>query len=213
MVTLAADKNLRIEKLKLEPFGTNAYIVVCQLSGDSVLVDAPGEPDQIIAHLKETNPKYILLTHSHSDHTGALTFLHSKLEIPVAAHPLDIRNLPLQPEVKLSDGDTVAFGKARLKVLHTPGHTPGSVCFVTSRYLLSGDTIFPAGPGKTRSPQDLKQIIKSITTKIFTLPDDTEVYPGHGEPTILSKEKGEFAVFSSRSHPSDLCGDVLWLSS
>jgi glyoxylase-like metal-dependent hydrolase (beta-lactamase superfamily II) len=87
------------------------------------------------------------------------------------------------------------------------------VCFKVGRYLLAGDTIFPGGPGKTRSPADLKQIIKTITEKIFVLPDDTLVYPGHGESTILKKEKLEFAVFQSRPHDPNLCGDVVWLSS
>ena len=113
----------------------------------------------------------------------------------------------------LNDGDTVSFGNLRLGVLHTPGHTPGSLCFKYGRYLISGDTIFPGGPGKTGSPVRFREIIKSLTEKIFVLPDDTLIYPGHGDSTVLKKEKDEFAVFSS--HPPDpgLCGDVLWLAS
>jgi glyoxylase-like metal-dependent hydrolase (beta-lactamase superfamily II) len=79
--------------------------------------------------------------------------------------------------------------------------------------LISGDTIFTGGPGKTQSPSALRQIIESITSKIFVLPEDTQIYPGHGNSTILEKEKAEFAVFSSRPHDPDLCGDVVWLSS
>lgn len=213
MTIIVKDEKIRIERLELGAFGTNSYLVICQSSGDSVLVDTPGEPSKVMAQLKDTKPRFILMTHSHPDHTGALLDLHSKLGIPVCAHPLDSGNLPLLPEVKLNDGDTISFGKAELKVLHTPGHTPGSLCLLIKRYLLSGDTIFPGGPGKTRTPEDLKQIIASIKTKLFTLPDETEVYPGHGQSTILGKEKAEFAIFSSRSHPADLCGDVLWLSS
>jgi len=213
MVVVAEDDNIQIRKLQLEPFGTNAYVVVCQLTKDSVLVDAPGEANRIMERLAGTNPRYILLTHNHIDHIGALSELHSKLKVPVAAHSLDMRNLPLLPEVVLSDNDTVSFGDIKLKVLHTPGHTPGSLCFLTGRYLLSGDTIFPGGPGKTMSPAALRQIIESITKKILILPDDTQIYPGHGDSTILKKEKDEFAVFSSRPHHSNLCGDVLWLSS
>jgi len=99
-----------------------------------------------------------------------------------------------------------------LKVLHTPGHTAGSLSFLTGKYLISGDTIFPGGPGKTGSPDMFRQIVNSITEKIFALPDDTQVYPGHGDATVLKKEKEEFTVFSSRPHSPDLCGDVLWLS-
>jgi glyoxylase-like metal-dependent hydrolase (beta-lactamase superfamily II) len=116
------------------------------------------------------------------------------------------------PEIQLNDGDIVSFGNIKLEVLHTPGHTPGSLCFKTGKYLLSGDTIFPGGPGKTWSPADLQQLIKSITSKIFVLDDDTQVYPGHGDAAVLKKEKDEFAVFSTRPHHPDLCGDVLWLS-
>ena len=88
----------------------------------------------------------------------------------------------------------------------------GSLCFKVGRYLISGDTIFPGGPDKTGSPADFKQIVKSITEKIFVLPDDTQIYPGHGDSTVLRKEKDEFAIFSSRPHNPDLYGDVLWLS-
>jgi glyoxylase-like metal-dependent hydrolase (beta-lactamase superfamily II) len=79
--------------------------------------------------------------------------------------------------------------------------------------LISGDTIFPGGPGKTLSSENFRQIVDSITSKIFVLPEDTQIYPGHGHSTILKKEKAEFALFSSRPHDPSLCGDVLWLSS
>jgi len=111
----------------------------------------------------------------------------------------------------LNEGDVLWLGELEFTILHTPGHTPGSLCFRVGRYLLSGDTIFPGGPGKTSSSDDFRQIIKSITKKIFVLPDDTRIYPGHGDSTVLRKEKDEFAVFVSRPHARDLHGDVLWL--
>jgi glyoxylase-like metal-dependent hydrolase (beta-lactamase superfamily II) len=124
-----------------------------------------------------------------------------------------MKALSVKPEILLEDGQEVAFGKARLKVIHTPGHTPGSLCFLVGKHLLSGDTLFPHGPGRTNTPADLTRIIGSITGRLFVLSDDTEVYPGHGNSTILAKEKEEFAVFSARSHDPGLSGDVLWLSS
>jgi len=213
MVVVAKDNDIQIERLELGPFGTNAYIVICQKTRDSVLIDTPADASKIMDGLKGTNPKYILLTHNHMDHLGALAELHSKLKVPLAAHALDAGDLPSPPEMLLNDRDTVPFGNTKLKVLHTPGHTPGSLCFKAGIYLISGDTIFPGGPGKTGSPADFRQIIKSITEKIFVLPDDTQIFPGHGESTILKKEKDEFAIFSSRPHNPNLCGDVLWLSS
>ena len=212
MTIIAKDDKLQIENLQLGPFGTNAYILTCRQTGDSILIDAPAEATVIMEQLKGTNPRYILMTHNHMDHTGALSELKAKLEITLAAHAADAKSLPVPPDRLLNDGDTVAFGNIALEVRHTPGHTAGSLCFITGKYLLSGDTLFPGGPGKTRSPADLRQIIKSITGKLFTMDDDTQVYPGHGNPTSLQQEKDEFAVFSSRPHDPDLCGDILWLS-
>lgn len=213
MVTVAKDESVQIEKMELGPFGTNGYVITCRKTGDSVVVDAPGEVEKILEELKGTNPKYILMTHNHMDHVGALSELKSALNVPLAAHADDTRNLPVSPDILLKDGDVVDFGNIQLKVLHTPGHTPGSLCFSTDKYLISGDTLFPDGPGKTSSPANLRQIIESITSKIFQLPDDTAVYPGHGDVTILGKEKKAFEGFSSRPHDPNLCGDVLWSSS
>ena len=208
----ASNSSLQIERLQLGPFGTNAYILLCPETKESAIVDAPAEADKIIARLKDTTPRYILLTHSHMDHIGAMAQLRQELKIPLAAHAADADVLSPPPEIMLEDGDTIDFGKVRMAVSHTPGHTPGSLCFITGRHLLSGDTLFPGGPGRTNTPADFAQIVKSITEKIFTLDDNTQVYPGHGEPTTLKKEKSEFATFSSRPHRPDLCGDMLWLS-
>ena len=213
MAIVAKDDALQIERLELGSFGTNAYIVICQKTQDSVLIDAPAEPSTIMDRLKSTSPKYILLTHNHMDHIGALAELRVGLKVPLAAHDLDARNLSSPPEILLSNGDTISFGNLKFEVLHTPGHTPGSLCFKVGCYLISGDTLFPGGPGKTGSPSDFKQIIKSIAERILVLPDDMRLNPGHGDSTVLKKAKDEFAVFSSRPHKPDLCGDVLWLSS
>ncbi|MFC2020550.1 MBL fold metallo-hydrolase [Chloroflexota bacterium] len=213
MVIVAKDDDIQIERLELGPFGTNAYIVVCQKTRNSVLIDTPAEAGKILERLRGTNPEYILLTHNHMDHLGALSELHSSLKVPLAAHASDSGNLSVTPEMMLNDGDVISAGDLRIEVLHTPGHTPGSLCFKVGRYLLSGDTIFTGGPGRTGSPSALKQIIKSITEKIFALPDDTPIYPGHGDSTVLKKEKEEFDAFSSRSHDPNLCGDIVWLSS
>jgi len=139
--------------------------------------------------------------------------VRDKLKAPVASHPLEAGTLPSPPDLTLADGDVVHFGKVSLRILHTPGHTLGSLCLLTGKHLFSGDTLFPGGPGKTSTPAAFEQIVNSITEKLFVLPDETLVYPGHGEDTILGKEKQEFAIFSSRHHPPGLCGDVLWLSS
>jgi glyoxylase-like metal-dependent hydrolase (beta-lactamase superfamily II) len=212
-MNVARDNDVKIKRIELGPWGTNAYIVICLKTRNSVLVDAPANAKEIVARLRGTSPKYILLTHAHVDHLGALSELRSRLRIPLGAHAADSKALPSPPERLLNDGDVLSLGRVRIEVLHTPGHTPGSLCFRVGHYFMSGDTLFPGGPGKTLAPGDFKQIVKAITSKIFVLPDDTEIYPGHGGPTILKKEKEEFALFASRSHDPNLYGDVLWLSS
>lgn len=211
MTIVAEDDAIRLDRLELGPFGTNAYVLTCQRTRDSSLIDAPAEPRIIIDKLKDTTARYIFLTHSHIDHIGALARLRVELKVPLAAHAADTGNLTPPPEMLLNDGDIVSLGELKLTILHTPGHTSGSLCFMVGRYLISGDTIFPGGPGKTSSSDDFRQIIKSLTEKIFVLPDDIQIYPGHGDSTVLRKEKDEFAVFVSRPHARDLCGDVRWL--
>ena len=212
MTVLVDDPRIRISRLRLGPWETNAYVVVCVETMTSLVVDAPAEAGSIIAELKNTAPKYILLTHSHLDHVGALGDLRNKLKAPLACHPSDSTGIASPPEMPLNGGEELPLGKLRLSVIHTPGHTRGSLCFKFDKYLISGDTIFPGGPGHTRSSGDFKEIVRSIVEKILILPDSTVVYPGHGEPTLLKSEKDEFAAFSARQHSPDLHGDVLWRS-
>lgn len=214
MTIIPSCDNIRIEMLTLGHFDNRAYIITCPTTNQSILIDAPIGAKQILDHLKGTDLKYILMTHSHSDHIAALSALESELGTPVAAHKLDASSLPVAVDILLEDKETITFGdNVELKVLHTPGHTPGSLCFLLGKYLFSGDTIFPDGPGHTRVPSNLQQIIESITSKIFTLGDETQVFPGHGPSAILKNEKQKYTVFSSKSHSPKLCGDVIWLSS
>jgi len=210
---VVSEGDIKIERLKLGPWETNAYTVTCLETKQSALVDAPDDADRIMESLKGTVPRFILLTHDHTDHVGALAEMRSRLKVPLAAHTRDSAYLKPAPERLLGDGDTLVLGNLKLEVMHTPGHTPGSLCFKVGRFLLAGDTIFPGGPGHTGTPSDFKKIIKSLTEKIFVLPDDTEIYPGHGDSTVVKKSKEEFAAFSARPHAPNLCGDVLWLSS
>lgn len=210
MATVAKDDRIQIDRYELGPFGTNSYIMSCLKTGVSVVIDAPGDVSKILAQLTRTNPKYILMTHNHMDHTGALVKLKSALNVPLAAHAADADRLPVVPDTLLADGEAITFGNIRLTVMHTPGHTAGSICFYTEGYLISGDTLFPDGPGKTGSPADFKQIIKSLKEKIFVLPEDTQVFPGHGNGTVLGKEKQAFEAFAAQSRDPNLCGDVLW---
>jgi len=97
--------------------------------------------------------------------------------------------------------------------LNTPGHTDGASCFLVGKHLFSGDTLFPGGPGKSRSPEAFTQLLNSITGKLLPLSDDTNVYPGHGDDTTIGEARRRYTDFNSRSHPADLSGDVDWLQS
>jgi len=203
---------IRANKLVIPPFDNNCYIIICKQTREAVVIDAPGKVARILAATKEVNVRYIIITHTHSDHISALVRLKENLKVPVAVHPAEANNLPSPPDLMLEDGDAVDFGKVSLRVLHTPGHSPGSICLFVNGYLFSGDTLFPGGPGHTHDPSSFNQIVNSIKQKLFILPDSTRVYPGHGADTVLGKEKQEFVTFTSHPYPLTLCGDVLWLS-
>jgi len=212
MAIIVNDSVVRVEKLTLGPYETNTYIVVCNKTGESLVVDAPAGASEIVAALQGTQVKYILLTHDHFDHTGVMTSLRSRLRVPLATHEASSWQLKTPPEIILKDGDILKLGKLKIEVLHTPGHTSGSLCFKVGKYLFAGDTIFPGGPGHTDSPEDFKQILDSITGRILKLPGETLIWPGHGDGTTIGKAKAEYTVFASHPHPPDLFGDVLWAS-
>ena len=208
---IGQDHKMELYRLETEPFGTNAYIVICRETGESVLVDAPGEAEVIVNKLNNTPVKYILLTHGHVDHTMALKEVHGALGAPVTAHENDAGMLPIKPELLIKDGDKIACGNLRLQVIHTPGHTAGSICFRINSYLLSGDTIFPGGPGKTATADNFKTIVDSIREKVLSLPDETIILPGHGASTTVKAERELFEAFNSRERPDHICGDVTWI--
>ena len=213
MTDIVNDETIRVGAMQLGPWSANTYTVVCKRTGESLVVDAPADAGKIAAALKDTSPGYILLTHGHSDHVGALAELRSLLKVPLAAHAADTRFLRTPPEMLLNDGDTLMLGKLEIRVLHTPGHTPGGLCFYIGGYLFAGDTIFPGGPGRTWSPDTFKQLVNSIKEKVLKLPGETVICPGHGRITTVAKAGREYEIFASRPHSPDLCGDVLWLSS
>lgn len=224
MSLIAEDEEVRIYKIVLGPYATNTYAVVNKETRQSVLFDAPDEWEKIMALLYGTDPIYIFITHAHMDHTGALQDIvrnirvdygtgHDFEPICVAANIEDHPKIPTACHMRLENGDFIRLGKVKINVLHTPGHTPGSVCLLINKFLIAGDTIFPGGPGHTNSPKEFNEIIKSITEKILTLPDDIQIFPGHGDSTTVGKAKQEYAVFTSHSHKKPLCGDVEWLKS
>lgn len=213
MDIIVDNADLKIERLELSVYSTNAYILICNRTGESILIDAPAGALKIIKQLKGYHLNWILLTHSHIDHIGGLAAIRKRLPAPLAVHEADNDPwLPVAPQRLLKDGDVLTLGKSRIQVIYTPGHTPGSTSFRIGKYLMAGDTLFPGGPGRTTDPDSFRQIVHSISNRILSLPDDTEVYPGHGESTTVKKAREEYTVFASHPHDRNLCGDVVWLT-
>jgi glyoxylase-like metal-dependent hydrolase (beta-lactamase superfamily II) len=180
--------DLIVRKIEVGTMENNTYVLECPETHDALLVDGCFEPDVIIEESSGANIVAIVQTHGHGDHIQALPELVDRLQVPVLAHPGESYPVPIDRE--LADGDEIEFGNRMARVLHTPGHTPGGVCLLVGKHLISGDTLFPGGPGNTWGDADrFKEIIDAIHTKLFVLDDDTAVYPGHGRDTTIGKEK------------------------
>jgi hydroxyacylglutathione hydrolase len=207
------DGGLRVMAFEnLGPFSNNAYIIADNSSKDALIVDMPAGSARVVAAAHEGGwrVKAILLTHSHGDHWADYGVVKAATEAPVLAHEAERGVLGERIDAPLVDGQEIAVGQFVVRAIHTPGHTPGSTCFVVGRFLFSGDTLFPGGPGRTQTPADLQRTVESITTRLFALPDETDVLTGHGGGTTIARSKQEFAVFAARKKPADLCGDVTW---
>ena len=180
--------DLVVRKLEVGTMENNTYVLECPETHDSLIVDGCFDPKRILEGARDTNVVAILQTHGHFDHVQALAEIKDALGVPVLAHPGDSYPVPVDRE--LADGEVISFGNREAKALHTPGHSEGATCFLVGRHLISGDTLFPGGPGNTfDNRQAFDQIIDSIRTKLFVLPDDTPVYPGHGADTTIGKER------------------------
>ncbi len=205
------DGEIQITKINMGPYNNNGYIVACAETKEAVIIDTPAEPEKLLNELGDVQVKAILITHGHQDHLLGFEEITGQVDAPVGVGEADVELLPSPPEIILRDGATIEVGNQTIQLLSTPGHTSGSTCLLIGKHLFSGDTLFPGGPGKSRSPEAFKQEIDSITRKLLVLPDDTAVYPGHGDDTTIGQARQEYQVFASKQHPDDLCGDVAWL--
>jgi glyoxylase-like metal-dependent hydrolase (beta-lactamase superfamily II) len=188
----------------------NCYLLRCPDSGQVAIVDPGADSGTIQAATEEALVRCVLLTHGHPDHVGALDDLRRALGAPVGIHPEDAQAFDIQADFPLLHGMEVEIGRGRVTVDHVPGHTPGSVCFRLNGQVVAGDAVFPGGPGHTMSPEALAQSLASLGRTVFTWPDATELYPGHGGFTTVGAERQAFERFVAADHPPGLCGDVAW---
>jgi hydroxyacylglutathione hydrolase len=197
-----------LDTLIVSELQINCYLLGCSDTHEAAIIDPGGDIDIITDKVAERQAivKMILLTHGHFDHIGALDGIRKKYACPVLIHSADANALT-NPMINLSaltgnsivsseadqlleDGDRILLGDLTLEVLSTPGHTRGGICFKHNGLVFSGDTLFNSGIGRTDLPGgNMTQLEQSIRSKLFTLPDDTLVLPGHGEPTSIGLEK------------------------
>ncbi len=190
--TLSAKDMFAYHTFSVGEMENNVYLVVCPSTRDAILIDASDEADRLLEEVskRHVHMRMILLTHGHPDHWGALGQVRDTWHVPVGIHLDDAEMVPLTPNFALTDGQQIAAGGIALRVLHTPGHTPGSVCLLGDGVLFSGDTLFPGGPGATNQRLgNFPTIMRSLREKLFTLPDATIVLPGHGKSTTIGKER------------------------
>jgi len=199
---------MKIKTAPLGNMGANFYAVTDEATNEMFIIDPGDRSDIALDIIKNTDAelKYIILTHAHADHIGALDDIKKQFDVPVVihedeAHALQNGSLNLCPllgfeipatraDICVRHGDTLPFGNGEIKFLHTPGHTKGSMCILADNCAFTGDTLFQLSIGRTDFPGgSYEEISHSIQTQLYTLDDDTTVYPGHGNSTTVAYER------------------------
>jgi glyoxylase-like metal-dependent hydrolase (beta-lactamase superfamily II) len=190
---------IEVHQVVVGPVDNNVYVVRCTETGDAVLLDAANEHDRLLELCRALGVRRVLETHGHWDHIQAVPALRDA-GYDVAVTAADAGMLPSYDST-IDDEDVIEVGRLRLHAHHTPGHTPGSVCFTVegTPLLFSGDTLFPGGPGNTTfEGGDFPTIMRSLEERLFTLPDETLVLPGHGDSTTLGTERPHLDEWAER---------------
>jgi glyoxylase-like metal-dependent hydrolase (beta-lactamase superfamily II) len=196
---LRESSGLTVTKLSVGPYDNNAYLLVDEEAGEVLLVDAANEAERLLDVLEGLAVVGVVTTHRHPDHSQALSAVLRATGTWSGAHAGDADDLPVKPDRLLEHGDVLQVGTWPVTVLHTPGHTDGSISFgLPHGQVLTGDALFPGGVGKTTSPAAFGQAIESVERHLFTLPDDTRVSPGHGDDTSVGAEAPQLEAWRAR---------------
>jgi glyoxylase-like metal-dependent hydrolase (beta-lactamase superfamily II) len=195
------DTNVEVHKVVVGPFDNNVFVVRCRRSGEAVLIDAANEHEQLLALCQRLGVKRVLETHGHWDHIQAIPALREagyQVGVTAADAP---RLKEVGYDVFIDDEEVIEVGDLRLRAIHNPGHTEGSISFhvADTPLLFTGDTLFPGGPGNTQlEGGDFATIISSIDNKLFTFAAETIVLPGHGLDTTIGAERPQLATWVAR---------------
>jgi glyoxylase-like metal-dependent hydrolase (beta-lactamase superfamily II) len=195
--------DLVITKVAVGPYDNNAYLLRCRDTGEQVLIDAANEPETLI-RLVNGSLAAVVTTHQHGDHWQALADVIAATGARTYAGHHDADGIPVPTDTLVDDGDTIRVGRVELRATHLVGHTPGSIALLYDDpkghpHLFTGDCLFPGGPGKTTNPEDFTSLMDGLEEKIFSvLPDETWVYPGHGNDTTLGDERPKIAEWRAR---------------
>jgi glyoxylase-like metal-dependent hydrolase (beta-lactamase superfamily II) len=195
---------LVITKVAVGEMNNNCYLLRCRGTGEQLLIDAANEPRTLLAMLGGPLAR-IVTTHQHWDHWQALGAVKEATGARTTAHVIDAEGIPVATDDPVTDGDTIRVGSAELRVVHIVGHTPGSISLVYDDpaghpHLFTGDCLFPGGVGATFGNQEnFTSLLDDVEHKLFgTLPDETWVYPGHGDDTTLGAERPHLAEWRER---------------
>lgn len=193
-----------VSKIAVGPMDNNAYLLRCRQTGDQMLIDAAAEPEVLLDLIGTAGLSTIVTTHSHPDHWQALPRVRKATGARSLAHPLDAQMLGDLVDATVVHGDVVAVGSCTVRVIHLPGHTPGSIALLYEDplghpHLFTGDSLFPGGVGKTTGDESFTTLFTAVTEELFDrLPDETWVYPGHGNDTTLGIERPSLSEWEAR---------------
>ena len=196
--------HLIVSKMAVGPMDNNAYLLRCRDTGEQVLIDAAAQPRALLDLIGSGGIEAVITTHRHADHWQALGEVVAATGATTIAGRYDAEGIPVKTDVLLDDGDEIAFGSVTLRAIHLIGHTPGSIALVYDDpegqpHLFTGDCLFPGGVGKTANAEDFASLYSGVVTKVFdVLPDETWVYPGHGNDTTLGRERGSLEEWAER---------------
>ena len=195
---------LVLSKIAVGPMSNNAYLLRCRETGQQVLIDAAADPEALLDLIGDDGIEAVVTTHRHADHWQALGAVVAATGATTVAGRHDAEGIPVTSDVLLDDGDEIAFGSVVLRAIHLVGHTPGSIALLYDDpegqpHLFTGDCLFPGGVGKTAGPEDFASLYGDVVAKVFdVLPDETWVYPGHGDDTTVGRERGSLDEWAAR---------------